>query len=201
MRIVTIDKKKLVADLDKLRGDYRIFVPVKEEKYYSFCELLDGVAPDFDFLNTRMSAKALIYPQSEVMFEYSLDETDEDHHIMKEAPKDYSPRAVIGIRPCDVKAFLLVQKNFDTPEYKDTYWIQAFEATTFVTYACSDPCVTCFCTTAGCGPFHEEGSDVLLVDDGEQYLAKILTDKGEKLAAAAGWPERLKMVPMVRSRV
>ena len=187
MKFVKIDKKNFAADLNKLRDAYRLFGPVKGEKYTDFEELSGGQAPDLDFMNTRMSAKALVYPQSEVMFEYSLNEADEDHHIMKEAPKDYSPRAVIGIRPCDVKAFLLVQKNFDTPEYRDPYWIQAFEATTFVTYACSDPCGTCFCTTAGCGPFHEEGSDVLLIDDSEQYLAKILTDKGEKLAAAAGW--------------
>ena len=43
---------------------------------------------------------------------------------------------------------------------------------------CDRPCSTCFCTTAGCGPYHEEGLDVLLVDAGDHYLAKALTDKG-----------------------
>jgi formate hydrogenlyase subunit 6/NADH:ubiquinone oxidoreductase subunit I len=136
-----------------------------------------------------MSAKSLIYPQSQLMFECSLDERSEDHHIMKEVPEDTELRAVIGIRPCDVKAFLLVQKNFDTAEYKDPYWVSAFEKTTFIAYACNDPCSTCFCTTAGCGPFHEEGSDILLVDTGKRFLAKIITDKGLKLADAAGWIE------------
>jgi ferredoxin len=32
--------------------------------------------------------------------------------------------------------------------------------------------------------------DILLVDAGNQYLAKILTDKGAKLATAAGWKPR-----------
>jgi ferredoxin len=121
------------------------------------------------------------------MFEYSLDESVEDHHIMKEVDKDYSPRAVIGIRPCDAKAFVLVNHNFDTPEYKDPYWIRAFEATTLVGLACDAPCSSCFCTTAGCGPYHEEGLDVLLVEAADHYLAKILTEKGEKLVDAAGW--------------
>ena len=202
MRITTIEKKKLVADLDKLRKDYRVFVPVKEDKYYSFCELLDGVAPDFDYLNTRMSPKSLIYPQSEVMFEYSLDETREDHHIVKEVTQNYAPRAVFGIRSCDVKAYLLVGKNFATPEYKDPYWLKAFDATTFIGYACNEPCSSCFCTTAGCGPFHEEGLDVLLVDTGDAWLAKILTDKGEKLAGAAGWdtaiPEAVEQIDALK---
>ncbi len=187
MKLVKIDKKSLSADLDRLRETYRLFGPVKGPQYHDFQPLEPGQAPDFDCLNTRMSPKAMIYPQSETMFEYSLEENREDHHRLREVPADETPRAVFGIRPCDIKAFLLVGKNFDTPEYKDPYWIKAFEATTFIGYACNDPCSTCFCTTAGCGPFHEEGLDILLVDTGEAWLAKILTDKGEKLAQAAGW--------------
>jgi sulfhydrogenase subunit beta (sulfur reductase) len=106
---------------------------------------------------------------------------------MKEVQSDYSPRAVFGIRPCDAKAFLLVGHNFDTPDYKDPYWIRAYEATTLLGLACDEPCSCCFCTTAGCGPYHEAGLDVLLADAGDHYLAKVLTEKGEKLAAAAGW--------------
>jgi len=187
MKIVEIDKKKLAGELDRLRGTYRIFGPVKEEKFSNFRELTQGQVPDFDFLNTRLSPKALVYPQSEVMFDYSMDEAREDHHVMHEASKDDTQRAVIGIRPCDVKAFLLVRKNFDTPEYKDPYWLKAFEATTFVGFACNVPCNSCFCTSAGSGPYDEQGLDILLVDEGQKFLVKILTEKGERLAAAAGW--------------
>ena len=187
MKIVVIPKNELTAGLAKLQDSHRLFGPVKEEKFYNFHELGKGQPPDFDFLNTRMSAKALIYPQSEIMFEYTLDESEPDHHVMKEPARDDTPRVVVGIRPCDVKAFLLVQRNFDTPEDKDPYWVRAFESTTFIGYACSDPCSSCFCTTAGCGPFHEEGLDALLVDVGERYLARLLTPKGETLAESAGW--------------
>ena len=68
---------------------------------------------------------------------------------MKAVEKDNSPRAVVGIRPCDAKAFVLVRQNFDTADYKDPYWLNAYEATTFVGLACESPCSTCFCTTAG----------------------------------------------------
>ena len=73
------------------------------------------------------------------------------------------------------------------PEYKDPYWINACEATTLVGLACDAPCSSCFCTTAGCGPYHEEGLDVLLVDAADHYLAKILTEKGQKFINTAGW--------------
>ncbi len=195
MKIISINKDKWTRGLDQLAGDYRLFGPVKEAEFHNFKELAKGDTLDLNCLNTRLSPKSIIYPQSQALLEYSLDESREDHHIMKEVDTDYSPRAVIGIRPCDAKAFLLVGHNFDTPEYKDPYWIQAYEATTLVGLACDSPCSSCFCTTAGCGPFHEEGLDVLLVDSGQTYLAKILTEKGEKLMQTAGWDEIADLDP------
>jgi ferredoxin len=187
MKFIKIDKKDWPAGLDKANESYRLFGPQKEEEFHNFKELEKGVEPDLSCLNTRLSPKSLIYPQTETMFDYTLDESQDDHHIMKEVNKDYAPQAVIGIRPCDAKAFVLVGKNFDTPDYKDPYWIRAYESTTFIGLACDAPCSSCFCTTAGCGPFHEEGLDVLLVDADDHYLAKAITDKGNAFLSAAGW--------------
>lgn len=187
MKIVTIDKKDWTAGLQSASAAYRLFGPVKEDQFHNFKELHKGDFPDLDLLNTRLSPKAIIYPQSEVMFEYTLDKNQEDHSIIKEVDKDYSLRAVIGIRPCDAASFLLVKKNFDTPEYKDPYWIRAYEVTTFIGLACGNPCSTCFCTTAGGGPFHTDGLDVLLVDAGNHFLAQAVTSKGKDFLNAAGW--------------
>ncbi len=187
MKFIKIDKESWAKGLERLDDSFRLFGPVKQDKFHNFKELDKGELPDLSLLNTRLSPKSVVYPQSEVMFEYTLDENKEDHHILKEIDKDYSPRAVIGIRPCDAKAFLVVKPNFDAPEYKDPYWIKSYEATTFVGYACDTPCSTCFCTPAGCGPFHEEGLDLLLVDTNDHYLIKVITEKGENFLSAAGW--------------
>ena len=187
MKVVKIDKKKWGEGIEKLKSAYRLFGPLKEKDAYEFKPLEKGETPDLSGLNTRMSAKSLIYPQTEAMFTYTLDPDDKDHDVLKPAEKDYSPRAVIGIRPCDADAFLLVQRNFDTPEYKDPYWINAYEATTFVGMACESPCSTCFCTSAGSGPFSEAGLDVLVVDTQDEFIVKSTTEKGDALIAAAGW--------------
>ncbi len=187
MKIFSISKDNWSKGLASLAASYRLFGPVKEAEFHNFKQLDSGQTPDLSCLNTRLSPKSIIYPQSQALLEYSLDESRDDHHIMKEANTDYSPRAIIGIRPCDAKAFVLVGHNFDTAEYKDPYWIQSYETTTMVGLACDSPCSSCFCTTAGCGPFHEAGLDVLLADSDEAYLAKVLTEKGEKLLQAAGW--------------
>jgi sulfhydrogenase subunit beta (sulfur reductase) len=176
-------KDEWVGVLEGLKDDYRVYVPVKEGDYHNFRPLEEGVRPNFDFQNTRMSAKFLAEPQSERMFVYTLDEKDPDAHILKEDEKEFPKRAVVGIRPCDASAFKLVRRNFDTPEYKDPFWLRRYEATTFVGLGCNDPCNTCFCASAGSGPFDRKGLDVLLYDMGDAYLAQALTDKGEALMA------------------
>ena len=187
MKVIKIAKENWADGLGKLSGSFRLFGPVKDKEFHNFKELDKNTVPDFDFLNTHLSAKSMVFPQTEVMFKYSLDENEAEHHVMKEVKKDYTPRAVFGVRPCDAAAFLLVKKNFETPEYKDPYWLKAYKASTFVGLACNDPHSTCFCTTAGCGPFHEQGLDVLLADAGDHFLAKVITEKGEKLLQSAGW--------------
>jgi sulfhydrogenase subunit beta (sulfur reductase) len=174
-----------ISALEGLIGTYRIFAPVKDGDFHNFKLLETGKKPDFNYQNSRLSPKAIVYPRSERMFEYSLDEKESDAHIVKEAEKDYSPQAIVGIRPCDVRAFQIVKKNFDNPEFRDPWWVRRFESSVIVGLGCNEPCATCFCTSAGSGPFDEEGMDVLLYDMGERFLAKGLTEKGEKLLEEA----------------
>jgi len=195
MTFIKIDKKDWEKGLERASQRYGLFGPVRQEQYCVFKALTAGELPDMSVQNTRLSPRSVVYPQSEKMFAFSLDENQTDHHILKEIDKAYPARAVVGLRPCDARAFLLVRPNFDTPEYKDPYWVRSYESTTFVGHACSGPCSTCFCTSAGCGPFHEHGLDVLLADTEEGYLAKVLTEKGEAFMAAAGWETEADAAP------
>ncbi len=172
-------KEEWLGAMKGLEEFYRIFGPVKDGDFHTFMLLNGDKKPDFDYENSRLPPKSVIYPESERMFEYSLDETDDDAHILKESPKDYSPCAIVGIRPCDAHAFQIVKRNFDSPEYQDPWWTGHFESTTLVGLGCNDPCTTCFCTQVGGDPFNENGLDVLLFDLGERFLAKAITDKGE----------------------
>jgi ferredoxin len=181
-----IKKEELPNVLRALKKNYEVFVPVKEKDFYSFQPLTDGEKLDLDFINTRLSPKSLAFPQSERMFEFTLDEQSKDAHIVKESPKDYSPKVIVGIRPCDAKALRLVNENFDDPEFKDPWWVKRLESMTLIGLGCSEPCSTCFCTSVGCGPFNEEGLDVILFDLGEDLLARTLTEKGAQLLKQGG---------------
>ncbi|MBN1628048.1 MAG: 4Fe-4S dicluster domain-containing protein [Deltaproteobacteria bacterium] len=171
-------KKDWVEALKAARDSFRIFVPVRDGDFHNFHSLEDWTIPNFDFFNTRLSPKSIVYPQSERIFECLNDPEDPGKGILKEAPKDYPPQAIVGIRPCDAHAFHIVKKNFEGPEYRDPWWMQRFESTVLVGLGCNAPCPTCFCTSVGGGPFHEEYLDAILFDLGDRYLARGLTEKG-----------------------
>jgi len=175
--------------LEGLKEAYRVFIPVKDGDFHTFKRLDEGVRPNFDFQNTCLSPKGLIYPQSERMFDYTLDEKDAEAHILRESPKDYTPLAIVGIRPCDAHGLEIVKRNFDNPEYRDPWWVQHYESSTLVGLGCLEPCESCFCTSVGGGPFSEQGLDVMLYDLKEAFLAKGLTEKGEALLLRAGGKE------------
>ncbi|MCD6224029.1 MAG: 4Fe-4S dicluster domain-containing protein [Deltaproteobacteria bacterium] len=200
MKVIKIDKTNWAEGIENLRDSYKLTGPVKGEKFFNFKELDNGQMPDLNYSNTRLSAKSIAFPQSEVMLNYTIDESKDDHHIMKEVDTDYSPRALIGLRPCDARALTLVKLNFDTTDYKDPYWLKAYEATTFVGLACDDPSMTCFCTTAGSGPYNEEGLDLLLIDFDDHYLAKVITEKGENLLESAGWKTEAGNISIIETK-
>jgi len=164
-----------------LRDFYRVYVPIREGDFFVYGPLEEGVEPDFTFQNTRLSPKSLVLPQSEGMFEFTVEESDEKAHILRERPREFPPQALIGVRPCDAYAFQLVRVNFDTPQYKDPWWLRRLESATLVGLGCNEPCSTCFCTSTGSGPFSEKGLDVLLYDMGEVFLARCLSEKGREL--------------------
>ena len=178
-------KKKALADfLRSLGRSYQVFGPKQEGGEVRFGPA-DGEVL-LDYQNSRLSPKEFFFPQSERMFEFNADPKAEDAFLLKERPADLRPRLLFGIRPCDAKAFAVLDKIYGNDQYTDTYWFDKREATTLIGLACNRPCATCFCTSVGCGPFHEEGLDVLAVDLGEDILLRPLTDKGEKALEAAG---------------
>lgn len=187
MKFIMIDKKNWAKGIEKARQAYQLFGPVKDKNGSFIKPLENGTLPDMELNDSVMSAKSVLFPQTETMLFANLDESDKDHHIMKKIQTDYSPRAVVGIKPYDAKAVELVKLNFDTSEYRDPYWCDAYEATTFVGLGVNQPGPFDFSTSTGTGPFCEDGLDVLLADLDDKYLAKVLTDKGEAFVSACAF--------------
>jgi len=172
-------KKSALADFIKsLSGSYKVFTPSREGQEVKFASNQGKVL--LDFQNTLLSPKDFFFPQSERMFEYSTDPAAADAFILKDIATEPEPRLVFGIRPCDARAFVILDRIFKNDQYTDSYWFARREATTLIGLGCQNPCPTCFCLSVGGGPFSEEGLDVLACDLGETLLFKPLTEKGQQ---------------------
>jgi len=181
MREVYITKEKFPEVVKTLMSQRRVFGPVFQGQYHEFAELTASDELDLGYQNTRLSPKGLFHPHSERMFQFSLAKDDPEAGIVKETPKDYAPRVILGIRPCDASAFRLDDVNFDTLTFKDPWWTRRRATTTLVGLGCNQPCRSCFCTSVGTGPFDPAGLDALLTDVGDGFILQALTEKGKEL--------------------
>ncbi len=188
---VYFQKAKLNEIIEQLIRLLRVYAPVLKGAYHEFAQIKTASDADLGFQNTRLSPKGLFHPHLERMFEFSLAKGDPQASILKEVPKDYSPSVILGIRPCDARAFQLDDVNFDTETIKDPWWVERRKSMTLVGLACNEPCSTCFCTTVGAGPFDTKGLDAVLVDVGAGYVVRAVTERGEALVSKLGLKDLL----------
>ena len=156
----------------------RVYAPVRHQDMTDFQEISTADQVDLSFANTTLSPKSIILPQSEAMFEFNLDRTSEQAGILHEVQTDRVSRIIFGIRPCDAKAFQLLDLNFNTSSHRDPWWVRRRQITTLVGLGCNTPCPTCFCTSVGSGPFATEGLDLLFIDLDDELVIQVITEKG-----------------------
>jgi ferredoxin len=176
MKYVVIRKKEMANFLDALIGKYQVFAPVKGDNLVIFREIHSGNKALLDFANSQVPPKGVFFPQSERIFGFSLASAEAG---IKEPPAT-EKRVILGMRPCDARSLLILDNIFNGELYKNTSYVDKREKTVVITLGCNQPDSTCFCTSLGGSPFAKDGSDLLLVDLGEEYIAQAVTDKGRQ---------------------
>lgn len=172
-----IAKQKIGSVLDYLANQYELFAPVSEDGLkFDYAEVKDSSNVNLDFTNSHESPKKLFFPQYEVLFRYYADGRREVPDLETD-----KKRIIFGIRPCDVKSLLLLDKVFDDAKYQDPYYLTRRNNTVIFALGCNSPQSTCFCTSFGIGPFAKEGADVFVADLGDIYLFEPLTDTGKEI--------------------
>ncbi len=126
-------------------------------------------------LNTVRSAKDFFFPQTENLVDFKMEGKNIEVLDIREECEDF---VIFGVRACDAKSFGILDKVF-LSEPVDSYYQNRREHGTIVSLACTKPSETCFCGVFGIDACEPEG-DAVCYDDGESYLFKALTEKGEK---------------------
>ncbi len=183
MEMKVLKKDKIESFLSKLKENYELYGPKKKGFEVEWSKLNGSLL--FEFKNTSLSPKSFFFPQTECMMHFKNDPRDPEGMIMKPEPELDSKRILFNIRPCDAKAFSLLDKVFMKDESSlDVYWKDKRDKTILIGLGCNNPSPTCFCLSVGCGPFNEEGLDVLAVDLGDRILFKAITKKGEEIISS-----------------
>ncbi len=174
-----IAKNKIQELLKAVSADYALYGPKVEAGIVAIGHIHSAKELMLDYRNSTISAKELFLPRAEVVYEF-----DGQKFVDDKLPDE--KRVIFGMRPCDCRALALLDRNFDTEQVKDPFYVTRRQNTIVVALGCNQPLSSCFCTVVGGDPFGQEGADVLLGDVGDSLLAKAITSKGKEFLAQYG---------------
>ncbi len=183
MEIKKLDKIQLQQFIDSLIQAGKVVVApkdkVKGKVFFQRIKSFDEISKDY--IQTTISAKAIVFPRVEELFKYSQEGVD----VTIEDVKPSIPETVIfGARPCDGAAFDYVSEFF-LKENPDVHYGERKEKTILITMSCAKADESCFCTSVDLNPGSVKGSDILLTLMGDSYYVEVITEKGEKLVKSA----------------
>ncbi|MCD6519568.1 MAG: 4Fe-4S dicluster domain-containing protein [Anaerolineae bacterium] len=177
-------KDQLSEFVAELMSRVRLYAPVPRDQELRFDEVKTPDEVVLDYRNTTKPPKMVLFPQTERMIAFA----QEREHFNKvlQVPFDEQPKAILGLRPCDARSFLLFDKVFGAGKYIDPYYQARRKSTLILALACTHPRPTCFCHAFGSGPYDSEGADILMRDAGDAYLLEAVSEKGAALLEELG---------------
>ncbi len=183
MKAKILGKGTIAAVLDELLKEYEVFAPLKRNGLVVFDRIHSGAEALLDYTDSKMPLKGLLLPQMETLFTYA---STDDPSRMETPPQIERARLLFGARPCDIRAFLLLDMVFNGEDYKDVYYLHRRASLTVVGMGCIQARATCFCTSVGGGPCSSEGSDIMLIDVGNEYVVQVVSERSARLLEGRG---------------
>ncbi|MFX1401571.1 MAG: 4Fe-4S dicluster domain-containing protein [Promethearchaeota archaeon] len=184
MQQFILPKDQIAKFYGILAKEYTFYAPTKEKNNIIFKKITKAEDIVLDYLNSKVPPKEIIFPKTDVLFEYKINGKE----IEIEDIKDLDEKKIIfGIRPCDAYSFFLLENFFSQGEVKDEIILKRRENTVLIGIACNTPKTTCFCTSVGGNPFQKENMDVFLVDLGNKFIVEGISDKGSNLIKKLSW--------------
>lgn len=128
-----------------------------------------------DYILARNSYKEYLFPQTEVIADFTIHKDGIDLSGRKVEP---SATVIFGARPCEASSLSALRAVF-TWDFIDEFYTKREDKTIVLTIACTRGDEACFCTTVGLSPESTSGSDVYLKEtEGGDFVARAITDRG-----------------------
>lgn len=108
----------------------------------------------------------LFLPQREILFRYVQ---ESGRYTFEEEPP--LPRLIFGIRPCDLRAAVVLDRIFGEKPCDHHYLIRR-KSTLIMAMNCTEPEDGCLCAQFGSGPQVKDDYDLLITKIGQGYLVE-----------------------------
>jgi sulfhydrogenase subunit beta (sulfur reductase) len=110
--------------------------------------------------------------------------------------------ALIGVRPCELKAIQIQDRVFLRDDVKDPIYRSHRERAFILLVNCINPGGTCFCASIGTGPKAQEGFDLAVTELEDILLVEIGSETGRMVVANLAWePASAFLVQMAQRRL
>jgi sulfhydrogenase subunit beta (sulfur reductase) len=168
-----LPRNNLFTWLDGLKADYAVFVPVKKgtNRFYQ-----RYITPTEDIVIGEVRAveplKGFFTPVREKVAEDFSPEVPPAHH---------KPFAIVGVKACDLKGFLVQDQVFLNHSCQDPFYARAREDTLIISADCTQVLETCFCLALGVHPYPESHFDINLSEVREGFLVEAGSAKGRQI--------------------
>ncbi|MBN1533543.1 MAG: 4Fe-4S dicluster domain-containing protein [Spirochaetes bacterium] len=181
-----LQKDQIEKLLLALKESYALYGPTLHE--VSGQVLFDEIA-DIKSLNINAAIpynppKYTVFPQFERILSYQYNKSTKEAKIAMDNLQ--KPKALVGIRPCDLTGILCLDRFFMGQEFVDEVFVEHRKKMFIVANTCVTPFPQCFCVCTDSGPSAQEGYDVNLTDIGDVYLFETGSPKGEEMAKKLG---------------
>lgn len=172
-----------------LAEDYDLYGPVLREESGEpmFDRVEDPAAIRLEAAIPYNPPKSVVFPQAERILSYRYDR--EAKKVSLERDDLVRPKALVGLRACDLNGLLCLDRFYLGQEYVDEFYRDHRKKMFIVVNNCVRPFPQCFCVCTDSGPAAREGYDVALTGDGDGYLFEAGSEKGEALARRLGLKE------------
>lgn len=172
------DLGKLIESVTSKGG--RFVAPAIDARQVVFKKIKSAEEAAQDYILARNSFKEFLFPQTEVIAEFTLGKDTVD----MQGVEVHAPATVVfGARPCEAASLAGMRALF-TWDFVDEFFTKRDENTVVITIGCTKGDDACFCTTVNLSPESTEGADVYMREAEGGYIVQAISEKGKKFMDA-----------------
>jgi sulfhydrogenase subunit beta (sulfur reductase) len=168
-----LSRKNLFNLLDGLKSNYQVFVPHKKGTN-RFYKRYTSPADDIIIGEVRTTEPLKGF------FTHAREKVAEEFNP-EAAPDKNKPFAIVGVKACDLKGFLVQDQVYLNQSVQDPFYARAREDNLIISADCTLALETCFCLALDHNPYPEGHFDINLSEVEGGFIVEAGSPKGRQV--------------------